>query len=470
MTRSIWAGALLAAGALVAGRALPAETPLTAWAAALRQAEQEQGKQRISLTVTQRDAGVRSGETLDETRERLRNATNGKTTSTTMLTSSSGWRKETVVPAPPSSSESARTVVVAFKGTQRTLMEVVSPGRALRQGILANQAATTPGDALLAGHLSDYLEGFQWREQAERADQLEVQLQRGGEALSLSAPKAHPQQFSRIRLDRPLPGRDTGGRQVYEALIDYRGDQLRRIEEIVITPAPYAAVAWREMVVDGREPLADEPEIEGFRFPAGTVVRDVRFKSPVEYEQGEKDPSDDEIRKIADDVSQPPPSPGDTAPAFSLQNDRGEAVTLDTLKGKVVVFYWYAQWSSAAGQSVAQLEKDIYRKYKAKGVQVVGIQIGASPDPAAAARAYRQAHGLTFPILVDVSGATLRQLGPGNGVPQVTVLDRAGKVRYSATGWDLQGVTGALSQALSPTTGGAGAPVSKPARPKQGAR
>ena len=33
--------------------------------------------------------------------------------------------------------------------------------------------------------------------------------------------------------------------------------------------------------------------------------------------------------------------PGDTAPAFALENDHGETVKLEDLRGKYVVLYWY---------------------------------------------------------------------------------------------------------------------------------
>jgi peroxiredoxin len=432
-TRLWWATLALATLAPMPGAL--AQSPLEAVISSLKQAEHGRGPRRMVLEITERESKAREGETLDETRTRLRSERGGFTAAGRLIASDSGWRKEwSHVDGP--GVPSARTVIVFYAQTHRTLIELAGDGQTQRQGILATQAAVAPGDALLAGHFAEYLADFRFGERTERGESIEISLQRGEELLTLVAPRGRESRFERLRLDRPIPGQPVTVRQNYEALVEYTGDEIRRVEEVITTPAPFRVTAYRAMVVNSREGTADESEIAGFRFPVGTIVRDQRFASPVEYEQGEQDPPEAEIRKLAQPSTQPPATVGDRARDFTLRDDRGETVRLSELRGKIVILYWYAPWSEACAQHAAEMEREFHRRLRARGVQVWGIQVAAEGDAVAMARAYRSRFALTFPLLLDGTAATLRLLGPGQGVPQIVVVDRQGTIRYSDTGWN----------------------------------
>src|SRR5262249_58150026 len=100
------------------------------------------------------------------------------------------------------------------------------------------------------------------------------------------------------------------------------------------------------------------------------------------------------------------------------------------------------------------------------GVEGVAIGAGARGDPRGEARAYRARYRLSFPLLIDPDAATLRQLGPGEGVPQVVVVDRAGQIRYAETGWNAD----SLRQTLQQTLGGAKKPRAAALRAKRRGR
>jgi peroxiredoxin len=445
----IRAGALLALTiAGVAAVPVRADTPFEPVLAGLKQAEAGRGLRRMALIITQREAPTKSGEAFEDLRQRLRESHDGVTVTGTMLAGRSGWRKEWDGSAAKSGGPGIHTTIVALKDTQRTLVEAAEEGAKRRQGILATSAAITPGDAILGGQLATYLSSFQFADRVESGNEIQLSLRRGEDALLLAAPRARPLQFERLRLDRPMPGGAANVRQVYEALVEWSGNEIRRVEEVLSTPAPYRLAAYRETVVKSQEPAADENEVVNFKFPAGTLIRDQRFRYPVEYDQGEQDAPETQLRRLAEETGNPQAQVGEIAPNFTLTGDRGDSVRLASLRGKVVLLFWYAPWSEACAREVAELEKDFARKYRPRDLQVIGIQVAAEGDPLAAAKAYRARHGLTFPILIDVPAATLRQLGPGAGVPQVALVDRAGRIRYSDTGWNREALVQQLDLAV----------------------
>src|SRR5205814_9186005 len=132
-------------------------------------------------------------------------------------------------------------------------------------------------------------------------------------------------------------------------------------------------------------------------------------------EQGVSDPPEAQVRKLAQENGQAQTRTGDLAPNFSLQNERGDTVKLSSMRDKIVVLYWFASWSQACGKHAAELEGLIGRKFRSKGVQVLGIQIAEDGDAVAAAKAYRQRYELGYPILIDMTATTFRQLRPGEG-------------------------------------------------------
>lgn len=104
----------------------------------------------------------------------------------------------------------------------------------------------------------------------------------------------------------------------------------------------------------------------------------------------------------------------------------GEAVSLERLKGKVVVIDFWASWCGPCKAKMPEL-KAVYAKYKDQGVEVLGISLDATPEKA---RAYATENGLTW--LHVAEGGTwqtplARRFGI-NGIPRVIVLDRDGVV------------------------------------------
>lgn len=99
--------------------------------------------------------------------------------------------------------------------------------------------------------------------------------------------------------------------------------------------------------------------------------------------------------------------PGDRAPAFSLQDDAGNTVSLAALKGKRVVLYFYPK-DDTSGCTVEACEfRDLLPRFT-KGDAVV---LGVSPDSVASHAKFKAKYQLTFPLLADTEHTAAEAYG-----------------------------------------------------------
>ena len=99
--------------------------------------------------------------------------------------------------------------------------------------------------------------------------------------------------------------------------------------------------------------------------------------------------------------------PGMKAPDFSLPAGDGETISLQGLKGKKVVLYFYPKDNTSGCTKEACSFNDNLARVKKKGAVVVGV----SPDGVASHARFAGKHDLTFPLLSDESKAMLKKFG-----------------------------------------------------------
>lgn len=89
--------------------------------------------------------------------------------------------------------------------------------------------------------------------------------------------------------------------------------------------------------------------------------------------------------------------PGDKAPSFTLETDRGERVALKDFAGKPVVLYFYPK-DDTPGCTVEACEfRDAWTDVQQAGAVVLGV----SPDDVASHVKFRDKFQLPFPLLAD---------------------------------------------------------------------
>lgn len=88
---------------------------------------------------------------------------------------------------------------------------------------------------------------------------------------------------------------------------------------------------------------------------------------------------------------------GDKAPVFSLPDADGKAVKLSDFKGRKVIVYFYPAASTPGCTKQACSFRDGLAELNDAGIDVVAI----SPDKPEKLAKFRDAEGLTFPLLSD---------------------------------------------------------------------
>ncbi|NJK90256.1 MAG: peroxiredoxin [Myxococcales bacterium] len=124
-------------------------------------------------------------------------------------------------------------------------------------------------------------------------------------------------------------------------------------------------------------------------------------------------------------------APGEPAPEFTLENQRGELVSLAELRGKHnIVLFFYPKDDTPVCTQEACLFRDNYERMKEADAVVFGI----SSDSKESHRAFAERHGFPFDLLTDHDGSVRKAYGisktlgvlPG----RVTfVIDRGGIIR-----------------------------------------
>jgi peroxiredoxin Q/BCP len=101
------------------------------------------------------------------------------------------------------------------------------------------------------------------------------------------------------------------------------------------------------------------------------------------------------------------PVVGSQAPAFALSDQAGQQVTLDSLRGKWLVLYFYPKNDTPGCTEEACSFRDDLAQLSALGAQIVGVSIASAASNADFAKKYH----LPFPLLADVDGDVARRYG-----------------------------------------------------------
>ena len=116
------------------------------------------------------------------------------------------------------------------------------------------------------------------------------------------------------------------------------------------------------------------------------------------------------------------------APDFALPDLEGRTVSLEGLRGQVVLLNFWATWCLPCREEMPLLEK-LHRELGPNGLVVLGVNYRES---AAAVRAFLKAHGLTFPVVLDDGEAAKRYAV--YAIPVTFLIDRQGKVAARVVG------------------------------------
>ncbi len=126
----------------------------------------------------------------------------------------------------------------------------------------------------------------------------------------------------------------------------------------------------------------------------------------------------------------PSPLIAKPAPPFALTLFDGEHLSLDGLRGKVVVVNFWASWCFPACYEEAPVLEEAWRLYKNKDVVIVGVNV---QDTEKAAKEFMDRFQFTFPNGPDPGGKISIDYGV-YGIPETFVLDKEGRIAYKHVG------------------------------------
>ena len=101
------------------------------------------------------------------------------------------------------------------------------------------------------------------------------------------------------------------------------------------------------------------------------------------------------------------PTIGISAPPFSLRNQQDELVSLDDLKGKIVVLYFYPKAMTPGCTVQACSLRDSKTELDRLGIVVLGV----SPDPVKKLQKFIEKEALNFTLLSDEDHAVAEGYG-----------------------------------------------------------
>jgi thiol-disulfide isomerase/thioredoxin len=121
---------------------------------------------------------------------------------------------------------------------------------------------------------------------------------------------------------------------------------------------------------------------------------------------------------------------GTVAPECNLPDLKGNIVTLQEMKGKVVFLDFWAPWCDQCKEEIPVLDA-LFRKYRDNGLVVIAVDIDSSEK---LLMDFLQKAPVTFMVLMDGKGA-MRRAYRFRTLPTAFIIGKDGVIRYVHMGF-----------------------------------
>ena len=106
----------------------------------------------------------------------------------------------------------------------------------------------------------------------------------------------------------------------------------------------------------------------------------------------------------------------------------GSVISLDDLKGKVVVLQFTASWCSVCRKEMPFLEKEVWQKHKDNDFMLIGVDYD---EPVDKVLAFTEKMKTTYPMALDPGGEIFLKFSyKKSGVTRNVVIGKDGEIAY----------------------------------------
>ena len=106
----------------------------------------------------------------------------------------------------------------------------------------------------------------------------------------------------------------------------------------------------------------------------------------------------------------------------------GSEISLNELRGKIVVLQFTASWCSVCRKEMPFLEEEVWQKYKDEDFMLIGVDYD---EPIDKVIAFTEKMQTTYPMALDPDGEIFLKFSHKNsGVTRNVVIDKDGKIAY----------------------------------------
>lgn len=125
---------------------------------------------------------------------------------------------------------------------------------------------------------------------------------------------------------------------------------------------------------------------------------------------------------------------GEMAPQFTMTLTDGTQVSMEDLKGKIVLLQFTASWCGVCRKEMPFLEKEVWQEYKDKGLVLIGID---RDEPLETVKKFAKQMKITYPLALDPNADifglfALKQ----SGVTRNVIIDRDGRIAFKTRLFD----------------------------------
>lgn len=130
----------------------------------------------------------------------------------------------------------------------------------------------------------------------------------------------------------------------------------------------------------------------------------------------------------------PPLAPGTHAPMFSAKTTSGKTLTLNSLRGKVVLVDYWATWCGPCRMATPTLQS-LHKEFGSKGLAVVGMSVDDARS-VSQVKPFMKAFGVTYAVTTTPNAnAQAAHAYRVDGIPSQYLIDKKGIVRWSQSGY-----------------------------------